>query len=54
MYDQDQDLQRDALHLSGVQSIYEEMTSGNATGRQELNDCLKALRAGDTLAVGSR
>lgn len=49
--DQNLDLQRDALRLSGVQSIYEEMASGKATGRPELNHCLKALRAGDTLVV---
>jgi DNA invertase Pin-like site-specific DNA recombinase len=49
--DQNLDLQRDALRLSGVQEIYEEMASGKATGRPELNHCLKALRAGDTLVV---
>lgn len=49
--DQNLDLQRDALHLSGVQLIYEEMASGKAAGRPELDHCLKALRAGDTLVV---
>lgn len=49
--DQKLDLQRDALHLSGVQSIYEEMASGKAAGRPELDHCLKALRVGDTLVV---
>lgn len=49
--DQNLDLQRDALCVSGVQLIYEEMASGKAAGRSELNHCLKALRAGDTLVV---
>lgn len=49
--DQNLDLQRDALHLSGVQSIYEEMASGKSAGRPELEHCLKALRTGDTLVV---
>lgn len=49
--DQNLDLQRDALHLSGVQSIYEEMASGKAADRPELDHCLKALRVGDTLVV---
>lgn len=49
--DQNLDLQRDALRLSGVQEIYEEMASGKAAGRPELSHCLKALRAGDTLVV---
>lgn len=51
MDDQNLDLQRGALRSSGVQSIYEEMASGKAAGRPELNHCLKALRAGDTLVV---
>lgn len=49
--DQNLDLQRDALRLWGVQSIYEEMASGKSAGRPELNQCLRALRAGDTLVV---
>lgn len=49
--DQNMDQQRDALRLSGVQSIYEEMPSGKDAGRPELQLCLKALRAGDTLVV---
>lgn len=49
--DQRMDLQRAALNLSGVQSIYEEKASGKAGGRPELNQCLKSLRAGDTLVV---
>lgn len=49
--DQSLDLQRDALHLAGVEVIYEEMASGKSAGRPELEHCLKALRAGDTLVV---
>ena len=49
--DQNLDLQRDALHVAGVQSIYEETASGKTAGRPELDHCLKALRAGDTLVV---
>lgn len=49
--DQNLDLQRDALRLAGVDSIYEEAASGKTAVRQELEHCLKALRAGDTLVV---
>lgn len=49
--DQNLDLQRDALRLSGIQMIYEEMASGKASDRPELDHCLKALRTGDTLVV---
>lgn len=49
--DQNLDLQRDALRLAGVESVYEEVVSGKTAARQELDHCLKALRAGDTLVV---
>ena len=49
--DQNLDLQRDALTKSSCQTIYEEKASGKATDRPELSNCLKALRAGDTLVV---
>ncbi|GAB3441641.1 recombinase family protein [Massilia solisilvae] len=49
--DQNLDLQRDALRLAGVCSIYEEAASGKTAVRQELDQCLKALQAGDTLVV---
>ena len=45
------DLQRDALKDVGCRIIYEEQTSGKNSERQELSQCLKALRAGDTLVV---
>jgi len=49
--DQNLDLQRDALRLARVGSIYEEAASGKTAVRQELDHCLKALRVGDTLVV---
>jgi len=51
MDDQNLGLQRDALHLVGVCSIYEETASGKTRVRQALDHCLIALRVGDTLAV---
>ncbi|WCM18184.1 recombinase family protein [Paraburkholderia bryophila] len=49
--DQNLDIQREALGLAGVCSIYEDAASGRTSVRQELDHCLKALRAGDTLVV---
>lgn len=49
--DQNLDLQCDALRLAGVESIYEETASGKSAARLELEHCLRALRAGDTLVV---
>jgi DNA invertase Pin-like site-specific DNA recombinase len=49
--DQTLDLQRDALLSAGCHVIYEEKISGKNTDRVELNNCLKALRSGDTLVV---
>lgn len=49
--DKNLNLQRDALRLAGVSLIYEEAASGKTAVRQELEHCLKALRAGDTLVV---
>jgi len=43
--------QRDALNKAGCSSIYEEKASGKSIGRPELEQCRKALRAGDTLVV---
>ncbi len=47
------DLQRDALTKAGVDPgrIYEDAASGRRDDRPGLEACLKALRAGDTLAV---
>ncbi|MCD9473055.1 recombinase [Photobacterium phosphoreum] len=49
--DQNLDLQRDALKLAECQIIYEETASAKNANRTELDHCLKALRAGDTLVV---
>jgi DNA invertase Pin-like site-specific DNA recombinase len=49
--DQNLDVQRDALHFAGVESIYEETASSQSAVRPELEHCLTALRSGDTLVV---
>lgn len=49
--DQHLDLQRDALTQAGCSVIYEEAASGKGAIRPELEQCRKALRAGDTLVV---
>ncbi|AEO42544.1 recombinase family protein [Xanthomonas euvesicatoria] len=49
--DQHLDLQRDALTQAGCSVIYEEAASGKSAIRPELEQCRKALRAGDTLVV---
>lgn len=47
------DLQRDALIAAGVQPrrLYEDQVTGKAERRPGLDQCLKALRTGDTLVV---
>ncbi|HNC17705.1 MAG TPA: recombinase family protein [Accumulibacter sp.] len=49
--DQVLDLQLDALRGQGIEAIYQEHASGKSRARPELDNCLKALRAGDTLVV---
>ena len=49
--DQNLDLQLDALAKSDCETVYEEKASGKKADRPELANCLKALRAGDTLVV---
>ncbi|AWN09910.1 recombinase family protein [Salmonella enterica subsp. enterica serovar Derby] len=49
--DQNLHLQRDALVAAGCEIIYEDKASGKSTARPELDNCLKALRPGDTLVV---
>jgi DNA invertase Pin-like site-specific DNA recombinase len=49
--DQNLGLQKDALQKSGCEILYEEKASGKSAARPELEQCLKALRAGDTLVV---
>lgn len=47
--DQTLDLQLDAL--KDCEAVYQEKASGKSKERPELEHCLKALRAGDTLVV---
>jgi DNA invertase Pin-like site-specific DNA recombinase len=49
--EQTTDPQIDALHGHGCETIYQEHRSGKNTDRIELENCLKALREGDTLTV---
>ena len=49
--DQKFDLQLDALMKTGVEDIYKDMMSGKNSERPQLAECLRALRAGDTLVV---
>jgi DNA invertase Pin-like site-specific DNA recombinase len=49
--DQTLDLQLDALKADGCETIYQEHASGKSAARLELESCLKALRAGDSLVV---
>ncbi|ACY34559.1 MULTISPECIES: recombinase family protein [Comamonas] len=50
-HEQSLDLQRDELKRVGAEVIYEDCASGKTAERPELQHCLKALRAGDTLTV---
>jgi DNA invertase Pin-like site-specific DNA recombinase len=47
----EQSLQREALAAAGCEIIYEDKASGKNAARPELDNCLKALRPGDTLVV---
>src|SRR5699024_4796102 len=49
--DQDLTLQLDALESAGCNLIYKDKESGENRQREELDQCLKALRSGDTLIV---
>jgi len=49
--DQDLSLQLDALEKANCDLIYKDKASGKTSQREELEHCLKALRAGDTLVV---
>lgn len=49
--EQTTDPQIDALTAHGCETIYQEHRSGKNTDRPELENCLKALRAGDSLTV---
>lgn len=49
--DQTLDLQLDALKRVGCKTVYQEHASGRDTSRPQLQACLQAIRAGDTLYV---
>ncbi len=49
--DQNLDLQKDALYRAGVEKLYEDKASGRTINRPQLAECLRSLRAGDTLIV---
>jgi len=49
--DQDTQLQLDALKDAGCERLYQEKQSGIKQDRLELQQCLKSLRAGDSLIV---
>lgn len=49
--DQTLDLQLDALKRAGCRKIYQEHGSGKTAARPQLEECLKAVREGDTLFV---
>jgi len=49
--EQTTDPQIDALKAHGCETIYSENASGKNTDRHELENCLKALREGDSLTV---
>jgi len=49
--DQDMSLQTDALAKAGCQRIYSEVVSAGKKQRPQLDECLRTLRAGDTLTV---
>jgi DNA invertase Pin-like site-specific DNA recombinase len=49
--DQKVDLQQDALRTAGCTDIYVDKLSGKDMKRPELENCLRSLRAGDTLVV---
>jgi len=49
--DQNLALQQDTLRAAGCRTVYEENASGKSAARPELDNCLKALRPGDSLIV---
>jgi DNA invertase Pin-like site-specific DNA recombinase len=49
--DQNSELQVDALEKSGCEQIFQEKITGKLRERPELSQCLRTLRAGDTLVI---
>lgn len=50
-YDQNLDLQIDAISEYGVDEIFQEKASGKKVSRDRLNELIKNLRKGDTLVI---
>lgn len=50
-YDQNLNLQLDALSAAGAEVIYQEKITGTTKDRPELSQLLKAISAGDTIIV---
>jgi len=50
-YDQNLDLQKDALEKAECERIFVEQISGNSSNRPELKRTMDMLREGDTLIV---
>jgi DNA invertase Pin-like site-specific DNA recombinase len=50
-YDQNLDLQRDALQTAGCERVFEDMVSGAKTDRTGLANLMSMLRAGDTVVI---
>jgi DNA invertase Pin-like site-specific DNA recombinase len=50
-FEQDMDLQRDALRKAGCQNVFEDIVNGTRAERPGLSQALEGLREGDTLVV---
>jgi len=50
-FEQNLDLQLDALHKIGIEKVYVDKVSGVKTEKPQLNELLNYLRKGDTLVV---
>ena len=50
-YDQNLDLQKDALNQAGCEKIFTDQVSGSKSARPGLDQMMHTLRAGDTVVV---
>ncbi|MDQ5988609.1 MAG: DNA-invertase hin [Syntrophus sp. SKADARSKE-3] len=50
-FDQNIDLQEDALRKAGCEKVFSDKTSGSKKDRPGLNDAISHLRTGDTLVI---
>ncbi len=50
-YDQNLDLQKDALNHAGCEKIFEDQTSGSKSARLGLDQMMEVVREGDTIVV---